>query len=285
MASRAVGSMDMVYTGCWNGIAIVASAVIVAIGVVAATRRLFAAADLRDGHESTGTLLAIVGTLYAVLLGLVVVDAMARFDKAAESARMESNCLADIFLLSDQLPEPFRGRIHEICRTYARLVVDVEWQKMERAQMSVEARATAVALTRSLDGFEPATESQKIVYPAILEQVRELWDHRRDRAANAEYGIPTIEWVVLVVGAIVTIFLAGLFHVGSRRLHFVVTAMTGLVIGLNLYLVCLFGYPFAGELSVSNRPFKIDIAIFEGAYDRVPAHEGEAHGGAAMAVP
>jgi hypothetical protein len=36
-------------------------------------------------------------------------------------------------------------------------------------------------------------------------------------------------------------------------------------------------YPFAGELSVSNRPFEIDLAVFSGVYDDRPAHEGEEH--------
>jgi hypothetical protein len=275
----------MVYSGFWSGAAIVSAAVFIAIAVVATTRRLFPAADLRDGHESTGTLLAIVGTLYAVLLGLVVVNAMADFERASEAARMESNCLADIFLLSDRLPEPFRSRIRDTCRTYARQVVEDEWPTMERAQMSVEARVTAVSLTRVLDGFEPATEAHKVVYPVILDQIRELWDHRRDRAASAENGISAVEWVVLVVGALVTIFLGGLFHVGSRRLQYVVAGLTGLVIGLNLYLVCLFGYPFAGDMSVSSRPFKIDIAIFDGAFGAAPAHDGESAGDPAPAVP
>jgi len=275
----------MVDSGYWNGAAIVAAGVAVSIVVVAVTRRLFPAAELRDGHESTGTLLAIVGTLYAVLLGLVVVDAMAGFEKASESVRMESNCLADIFLLAEELPEPIRGRIRDACRTYARQVVEIEWPNMAQARMSVEARMTAVLLTRGLHGFEPATEAHKILYPLIVEQIRELWDHRRDRAAGVENGIPAIEWVVLVLGGLVTIFLGGLFHVGSRRLQYVVAAMTGLVIGLNLYLVCLFGYPFAGDLSVSSRPFKVDIAIFDGAYASGPAHEGESAGDPAAATP
>lgn len=275
----------MEYTGCWNGIAIVVSSIVTALAVVAAARWLFRHADLRDGHDSTATLLAIVGTLYAVLLGLVVVDAMTRFGKACESVQMESNCLADIFLLSDQLPEPFSGRIRDLCRTYARNVVELEWPAMGRAQMSVEARTTALALARSLDGFEPQTEGQKIVFPALLEQIRQLWDRRRDRAGAAEYGIPAVEWVVLIVGAIVTVFLGGLFHVGNHRLQLVGTAMTALVIGLNLYLVCLFGYPFAGELSVSNRPFRLDIAIFDGAFDGTPAHEGESRAAPSAALP
>jgi len=275
----------MTYSGCWNGIAIVVVGIVAALAVMSATRRLFSAEELQDGHDSTGALLAIVGTLYAVLLGLVVVDAMIRFDKACECVQMESNSLADIFLLADGLPEPYRKNIQDSCRTYAKQVVELEWPRMERAQMSVEARMTALSLTQSLRGFEPVTEAHKIIYPSLLDQIRELWDRRRDRAGTAEYGIPVVEWVALVVGAAVTIFLGSLLHVGSRRLKVVVTAMTALVIGLNLYLICLFGYPFAGELSVSDRPFKVDIAIFDGLHDHAVAHGGESHASPADSAP
>lgn len=275
----------MVHSGCWNGIAIVGGGILAALLLVAAARRLFPAADLRDGHGSTGTLLTIVGTLYAVLLGLVVVDAMARFDKACEDVQTESNCLADIFQLANRIPSPYGQGVRDLCRTYAQQVVELEWPAMERAQMSLEARITALDLAKALDGFEPATEAEKIVYPAILEQIRLMWDRRRDRAGAAEYGIPAVEWVVLIVGAVVTIFLGGLLHVGSRRLHLLAAALTALVIGLNLYLVCLFGYPFAGELSVSNRPFRVDIGIFDGVYDRIPAHGAETRAVPAQAVP
>jgi len=275
----------MIYSGCWNGIAIVVVGILAALGLVSVTRRLFSIAELQDGHDSTSALLAIVGTLYAVLLGLVVVDAMIRFDKACDCVQMESNCLADIFLLADGLPEPYRENIQETCRTYATQVVELEWPRMERAQMSVEARMTALSLAQSLHGFEPVTEADKIIYPSLLEQIRELWDRRRDRAGTAEYGIPVVEWVALVVGAAVTIFLGSLLHVGSRRLKLVVTAMTALVIGLNLYLICLFGYPFAGELSVSDRPFRVDIAIFDGVHAHSPAHDGESQASPAARTP
>ncbi len=72
-----------------------------------------------------------------------------------------------------------------------------------------------------------------------------------------------------------TIFFAGLFSVGNARLQMIVTALTALVIGLNLYLVCLFGYPFAGELAVSSHPFDVDIDVFQGVYDASPAPAGE----------
>jgi hypothetical protein len=117
----------------------------------------------------------------------------------------------------------------------------------------------------------------KTVYPNILEEIEDLWDRRRERAGMAEYGIPMIEWASLILGGIVTMFFTGLFTTGDMRLQIVITTLAALVISLNLYIVCLLAYPFAGELSVSNRPFEIDLAVFSGVYDDRPAHEGEEH--------
>jgi hypothetical protein len=200
---------------------------------------------------------------------------MARFEQAMDVVQKESNCLADIFLLAGRLPEPQRSRIQDLSRNYAYEVVELEWPLMAQARVSVEARKTALGMVRSLDDFEPSTESEKIVYPLLLEQMHDFWDHRRERANTAEYGIPVVEWTALIVGGAVTILFAGLFSVENNRLHMLLTALAALVVALNLYLVSLFGYPFAGELAVSNRPFKVDIGIFEGQHGDRPAHAGE----------
>jgi len=263
------------YSGCWIGIAIVVSGMVAALAAVAIARWLFSADALRMGHDATGNVLAIVGTLYAVLLGLIVVDAMTHFEKAMDTVQAEANCLADTYLLADRLPEPQRARVQGLCRDYADQVVKFDWPAMERAKMSVEARRTALALARSLHDFEPQTEAHKTVYPNILEEIEHLWDRRRERAGMAEYGIPTVEWVSLILGGFVTMFFAGLFSVGNMRLQIVITTLAALVISLNLYIVCLLAYPFAGELSVSKRPFEIDLAVFDGVYDNRPAHDGE----------
>jgi hypothetical protein len=268
----------MVFTGFWNGLLIVGGGVAASLIIMTLVRRLFPTEVLRRGHDATGNLLSVVGTLYAVLLGLIVVDAMVRFERAMDVVQQESNSLADIFLLAGRLPNPQRAAIRTLCRDYAYEVVENEWTLMNRAHVSIEARKTALAMVRSLDDFEPATEAQKIVYPLILEQMHEFWDHRRERTNTAEYGIPAVEWMALIVGGAVTILFAGLFSVENNGLHMLLTSLTALVVGLNLYLVSLFGYPFAGELAVSNRPFEVDIGIFESQYGERPSNGGGAVG-------
>jgi hypothetical protein len=84
-----------------------------------------------------------------------------------------------------------------------------------------------------------------------------------------------VEWFVLVVGGAVTVLFGGLFRAESVSLQRFLTSLAALLIGLNLYLVSLFGYPFSGELTVSSRPFEVDIAIFEGRFDGMPIHPRE----------
>lgn len=265
----------MEFHGFGVGVLIIFVSIAAAILLVALGRKLYAREKLQQAHDLTGNLLSVVGTLYAVLLGLVVIDAMQRFEAAVAATQEESNSLADIFMLAESLPEPQRETVRTACKTYAQQVVDVEWPLMARGLVSVEARRTAFSLVGSLRGFEPATEAQKAVYPMILEQMRELWDCRRARVGSATGGIPGVEWFVLIAGAAVTVLFAGLFRAESVSLQRFLTALTAVIIGLNLYLVNLFGYPFAGEVTVSSRPFAIDVAIFEGRFADQAAHAGE----------
>ncbi len=265
----------MEFHGFRQGALIIVGGIVAAIAVVALARKLFSKAKLQQAHDLTGNLLSVVGTLYAVLLGLIVVDALVRFEHAVDVVQQESNALADVFLLARRLPGTQRAAVQEACKAYAQQVAEEEWPLMKRGLVSTAARQTAFTLATALDDFEPATEAQKAVYPMILEQIREIWDCRRERTGTAQHGIPAIEWFVLVTGGAVTILFAGLFSGQSVGLQRFLTVLAALLIGLNLYLVALFGYPFSGELTVSNRPFLIDVAIFEGRFANEPAHPGE----------
>jgi Protein of unknown function (DUF4239) len=265
----------MVFSGGSTGVLIVSSSVIGSMLMVLLVRRIFSAQALRQAHDVTGNLMAIVGGFYAVLLGMIVVDSLVRFEKALDGVQAESNCVADIFLLAKQLPEPYRSDLRGRCREYVHEVVEHEWPLMKKGQVSMEARREAVAISQCLDEFEPSAESEKAVYPIIIGLTQELWHQRRDRANTVEYGMSGIEWFVLVTGCIITVFFVGLFAVESHQLQLLVTGLTTLVISLNIYLVFLFGYPFSGECTVTDRPFRIDVDIFDGVYDRIPAHASE----------
>ncbi len=220
-------------------------------------------AKLRECHDVGGQFLAVIGTMYAVLLGLIVVDAMNKFQQASITVEQEANSLADVFLLSDRMPKERRDKVQNLCAQYAALVVDHEWRAMNDGKIYAPARMAAIDLMKTTMDYEPAKESEKAVYPIMVQEVCQLWDNRRARTNMATTGMPAIEWVVLFVGGIITVVFTYFFHVESITAQVAMTAMVTLIIGLNLFLVLLFGYPFTGDLTVKPDAFKLDQMIFE----------------------
>src|SRR5437868_14557469 len=88
------------------------------------TRKQFDVQTLRQCHEVGGYLLSVVGTLYAVLLGLVVIDAITRFQTAQNICQQEANSLADIYLLSGSMPSEKKLEIRQLCLDYVNDVID-----------------------------------------------------------------------------------------------------------------------------------------------------------------
>lgn len=214
-------------------------------------RRWAGVRTLRAHHDVAAALLSVVGTLYAVLLGLVVVDAMEDFEEAREAAVAEENALANLLLLAERLPEPKRAEVRRLAVTYGRRVVEDEWPRMDDGTMDRGAHEAAVALVRGVLAFEPATEGEKVVYPAAIAAATELWNARHARAVIVAEGIPALEWLVLIAGGVVTVAFTYCFVMDRLWLQAIMTALLSMSISLNLVMMMLFGYPYSGSLKVT----------------------------------
>src|SRR5262249_31905796 len=110
--------------------------------------------SLMENHEVGGYMLSVVGTMYAVLLGLVVVDAMTRFQEARSIVEAEANSLADVFVLSRRFPEEKQKKIESLCLGYVTEVVQVEWPLMNEGKKSFKARKLVFDLIHEVVDFE-----------------------------------------------------------------------------------------------------------------------------------
>jgi len=245
------------------GFSLIAAVSLLSVLGLLFVRRTFHLDKLKSCHEVGGYLLSVVGTMYAVLLGLIVVDAMTKFQTARAIVEQEANSLADVFLLSGSLPEEKSKKIRVLCNSYVKQVLTDEWPAMEKGRISLPARRAVIELMNEVMTFEPVTENQKAIYPIAVQEACQVWDFRRARTNMAQHGIPVVEWTVLVIGAIVTIIFTYFFGIESARAQMAMTCMVSLLISLNMYLVVLFGSPFSGDLVVSADAFKVDQMIFD----------------------
>lgn len=239
------------------GFLLVTASAAVAVAGMLAVRRKVEPRVLVACHEVGGYLLSVTGTLYAVLLGLIVVDAMNTFQEAHQTIVDESNALSDVVVLARAAPEPRRGEVTRLAVEYADLVAGPEWEAMDRGGHSPEARRAALRLIDTVGRFEPVTEAEKARHAAQVDGAVRLWNSRRTRTMLAAQPIPALKWFVLIVGGLITVAFTYFFTVDHPRVQAAMTALVAVTISLNVFLVLMFGYPFSGQLRVDPSCFAV----------------------------
>jgi len=224
----------------------------------------FVPIELRNRHNDVaGFIYAVLGVIYAVLLGLMVIAVWGGWEEARNTAHDEANELAEVFWLAHQLPQPEGRHIQELARSYARVVVDKEWPLMEQGKASQQAWDILDEMRGSIMRFEPTTAAQQVLYTQELERVHALADARRDRLVDAEEGIPAILWIVLIVGGSVAVGFTYLFGLDDTTTHTLMVAALALVISLVLFTVAALDYPFKGDVRVGPDAFELVLGRFQ----------------------
>lgn len=210
---------------------------------------------LESFHEVGGYYMSAVGTLYAVILGLVVVDATNRFNDARLHLESEANSLMEIFALSDKMPAPYRENIRETVRAYTEETLNQGWKHMALGERDIEGRVLFQQLLHEIREVEPVTENQKALYNTMLTSFVNAGESRRARLNFAQYDIPGVEWFSLIVGGIITIAFTMFFSIEHLIGQAIMTAMVTFIVSLNLYLAFLFTTPYSGDVKVPNDSF------------------------------
>src|SRR3712207_6199876 len=202
------------------GLVAVCAAMLVSVVGLAVVQRLVSSELRKQHNDVAGFIYAVVGIVYAVLLGLVVVAVWEDYEAARDTTDREANELAEIFWRAHRFPEPQQHHIQELARSYARVVVEEEWPLMAEGRSSPRAWALLDEMRGTLEGFEPRTKAGQVLYQEGLTQIHDLANARRMRLVEANQGIPALLWVVLVVGGMITVgftYLFGLERSEERR--------------------------------------------------------------------
>ena len=226
-------------------------------------QRLVPIAIRRQHNDVAGFIYAVLGVVYAVLLGLMVVAVWEEWNMAARTADEEASALAEVFWLADRMPESEGHHIQELARSYARMVVNEEWSLMEQEKSSPKAWDLLDDLRASLQNFDPSTREEQVLYEQGFERMRDLADARRDRLLEAKQGLPAILWVVLITGGIVVVSFTYLFGLESTLIHLFMVASLALIIALVLFTVAALNFPFKGDITIHPEAMEQVLGRFE----------------------
>src|SRR6187200_2598187 len=124
-----------------------------AVGGALLVRRIVGVDVLADHNDVAGFIYAVVGVVYAVLLGFSAIIVWEQFRRAQEGVEEEANALADLYRDSRVFPPEVRNAVELAVREYTRLMVEKEWPAMAGGESSPEAWDEYNKLWRTYEEF------------------------------------------------------------------------------------------------------------------------------------
>jgi uncharacterized membrane protein YraQ (UPF0718 family) len=245
------------------GLLLLCMYMLLAAGGLILVQRSVPIAKRRQHNDVAGFIYAVLGVVYAVLLGLVVVAVWEQWNAAADRADQEASELAEVFWVADRMPESKGHNIQELVHSYARVVVEEEWPLMRQGKSSQKAWALLDEIRSEVQDFQPSTPAQTVLYEQGLERVHELADARRERLLLADHGLPAILWVVLIIGGVVVIGFTYLFGLDSTVIHVLMVTALALIIALVLFTVAELDFPFRGDIRLGPEAMEHVLDRFE----------------------
>jgi hypothetical protein len=226
-----------------------------AVGGALLIRRTVGAEVLAHHNDVAGFIYAVIGVVYAVLLGFSAIIVWEQFRNAQEGVEREANSLADLYRDSRVFPLDVRNAVELHVRDYARLVVQKEWPAMAAGKPSTETWDVYNRLWQTYHEFVPQDDYQRLWYAQSLERLNELANSRRDRLLRVRSAVPMVMWGVLLGGGAITICFSFLFGLRNPRVQAFMTTGIALTIGVALLSILALEKPFAGITRVDPEAF------------------------------
>jgi protein-S-isoprenylcysteine O-methyltransferase Ste14 len=246
-----------------SGLLVVAVSVLIAVAGLSLIQRLVPSQLRQEHNDVAGFIYAVLGVIYAVLLALVVIAVWEDYAAARDTVEREASELDDVFRLAHPLPDPQGCQLQELARSYAQVVIDEEWALMAQGRTSPQAWDLLDEMTLLFENVEVRTKAEQVLYGEALDRIDELADARNARLVEADEGIPTVLWGVLVFGGIMIVSFTYLFGLENTLVHYLMVAVLALVISSVLFTIGVLEYPFSGDVRVDPEAFEVVLERFE----------------------
>jgi len=202
-------------------------------------------------NEVAGFKFATLGVIYAVLLGFAVIVVWERFSEAEGAATREAGAVASMFRLSTGFDSNTQASFHERLSDYAKSAIVDDWPEMSRGRESSRTRQALTDVYRTVLSYSTNNPRDAVVIAEILDQLDHVTQERRLRLELALGIVPGLIWLVLLLGAMITLSFTFFFGLENLRAQTVMTGMLALLIFLALFVAASIDHPFTGPIRVT----------------------------------
>jgi hypothetical protein len=220
-------------------------------------RRTFGLNRLESNNEVAGFKYAVLGVIYAVLLGFAVIVVWENFRDGAGAVIKEASALSTIFRLADGVGPSAAEPIRAAALHYGDVVVKEEGPILAKGgRVSSDATKALSALYAAVLTANPTTLEQSDAYQTLLTALTTLSDGRRDRLELGGSTVPNVVWIALFGGAILNVVFTLFFGTRHIWVQMVMSGMLTAVIFIGLFAIIMIDHPFSGSVRLSMEPIE-----------------------------
>ena len=214
--------------------------------------------SLRDGehNETAGVVLQVLLVMFGLVLAFTIVSLYEDMKAADTTAQEEGTLIALLYRDSRGFDPAVVSELDETLNAYVHEVVDVEWELMSRGESSARGWDLIGDIYSVLQSYEPETVAQQTFYSEAVGKLNDIAAARRLRIVESQAELPGAFMLLIVLGAVGLLLCMWMFGSPYPKAQLWITGGMAFLTGLNLLLVVLLDYPFAGDLAVSPQPYK-----------------------------
>jgi len=185
-------------------LAILAGSAIVAVVLMLAARR-FSPQGLFHDAVPAAAVFGVLGVAFAVILAFVMFLAFDSYVRAEEGASREAVAVTQLERVSRLFPEAQHEGLREGLGCYARAVISDEWPLMRQGRESDEVLGWLAQIEATIDEMPIDDSLSQIALGHWLDEMAVRREGRRARLAESAPTIPEAVWLMLVLGAVLTV--------------------------------------------------------------------------------
>jgi hypothetical protein len=239
---------------------VVGSFVLLTILAVTLTERL--RVRVRERFPRSFEQAAFYGTqiwlAYTLILSLTAVGAWSEYQAASDKVSHEVATIEVLQRRATLYPEPMRTEMDGLIRDYARSVADKEWAEQRAGRHPSAAKYHFGKLNFLLGEFEPKNLPDQMVHAETLRELTTASEARRARIHATSSSLPSVVWLVMLVGAALALVGATTFvPVDDRTAHLALVSLMAAFVGLVVFVTIALDHPFQGAVTPSEDGFRL----------------------------
>jgi hypothetical protein len=229
-------------------------------GLIIARRYVVPRIHYHDGvNDAISGSVQAIGVFYGITVGLIAVAVWNSHSNAQDLTSMESAQIAILYRDAHAFPETVRTRLQTSIHQYTIAVVQKEWPAQKKGVVPNDGASFLNDFQETLMTFEPSSKGQEVLQSETLRSFNQLIQCRRMRLDAVGGRLSGIMWLVIWIGAAISIAIGYLFHLEDFKLHAVLIGLMGAFLGIVVFLIAANDRPFTGAMSITPDAYQLLI--------------------------